>query len=260
MNQSITLEHVEGRGEILAMWEPLLEHVNKRLKSWGNKFLSFGGRIVLLNSVLNAIPIFYLSFLRMSVKVWRSLIRNQREFLWGGVEGGRKINWVTWRKVCQPKAKGGLGIRDIRLVNLSLLAKWRWRILQGGGGLWKDVLREKYGASIGDLLTRSNAWPTYAYASIWCKDIVTIDGKGGENWFNEEVFRRVRDGLTTYFWKTRWVGGVTLSIKYPRLFAISNQKDASVADTRSDGRHNRDWNFIWRRPLFVWEEGLLNEL
>lgn len=40
-------------------WEPLLEHVTRRLHSWGNKFSSFGGRIMLLNSMLNAIPIFY---------------------------------------------------------------------------------------------------------------------------------------------------------------------------------------------------------
>lgn len=102
-----------------------MDHVTKRLNTWGNKFLSFEGRIILLNSVLNAIPIFYLSFLRMLVKVWRRLVRVQREFLWGEVGGGRKINWVKWSKVCQPKEKGGLGIRDIRLANLSLLAKWR---------------------------------------------------------------------------------------------------------------------------------------
>lgn len=31
----------------------------------GNKYVSLGGRIVLLNSVLNAMPIFYLSFLKI---------------------------------------------------------------------------------------------------------------------------------------------------------------------------------------------------
>ena len=50
-------------------------------------------------------------------------MRIQRELLWGGVGGGRKINWVEWSKVSQSKDKDGLGIRDIRLVNLSLLAK-----------------------------------------------------------------------------------------------------------------------------------------
>jgi hypothetical protein len=44
----------------LSTWEPLLEALRKRLSAWGNKYVSLGGRIVLLNSVLNAIPVFYL--------------------------------------------------------------------------------------------------------------------------------------------------------------------------------------------------------
>jgi hypothetical protein len=35
----------------------------------------------------------------------------------------RKINWVKWEDVCKPKKEGGLGIRDLRLTNISLLAK-----------------------------------------------------------------------------------------------------------------------------------------
>jgi hypothetical protein len=46
----------------LCTWEPLIDSLRKRLNAWGNKFVSLGGRIVLLNAVLNAIPIF-LSFL-----------------------------------------------------------------------------------------------------------------------------------------------------------------------------------------------------
>lgn len=74
-------------------WQPLLDLLSRRLNNWGNKFISLGGRIVLLNSVLNSISIFYLSFLKIPAKVWRRIVRIQREFLWGGVEGGRKINW-----------------------------------------------------------------------------------------------------------------------------------------------------------------------
>jgi len=133
-------------------WEPLLEHVSTRLNSWGNKYISFGGRVVLLNSVINAIPVFYLSFLKMPGKVWRKLVKIQREFLWGGVTGGRKISWVKWRSVCHPKGRGGLGVRDIRVVNISLLAKWRWRLLNGENALWKEVLIEKYGPNACDVV------------------------------------------------------------------------------------------------------------
>jgi len=59
--------------------------------------------------MLNAIPIYFLSFMKMPVKVWRKIIRIQRDFLWGGVEEGRKIAWVRWSKVYLPKPRGGLG-------------------------------------------------------------------------------------------------------------------------------------------------------
>jgi hypothetical protein len=75
----------------LSTWEPLLEHVVKRLNLWGNKFICFGGRIVLLNSVSNSIPIFYLSFMRMPVSVWKKLIRIQRGSFGEVFREGRKL-------------------------------------------------------------------------------------------------------------------------------------------------------------------------
>jgi hypothetical protein len=57
----------------VATWDLLLDQLSKRLNSWGNKYVSFGGRIVLINSVLNAIPIFYLSSFKMPVKVWKKV-------------------------------------------------------------------------------------------------------------------------------------------------------------------------------------------
>ena len=42
----------------LTTWEPMLESLCGRLNLWRHKYISFGGRIVLLNLVLNSIPIF----------------------------------------------------------------------------------------------------------------------------------------------------------------------------------------------------------
>jgi hypothetical protein len=94
----------------MTTWEPLVDCLGRRLNTWGHRYLSFGGRIVLLNSILNSMPIFYLSFLKMPVQVWKRIVRLQREFLWGGVGGGKKINWVKWESVCQHKSNGGLGV------------------------------------------------------------------------------------------------------------------------------------------------------
>jgi hypothetical protein len=129
-------------------WEPLLETLRQRLGRWGNKYVSLGGRIVPLNAVLNAIPIFYLSFLKIPLLVWKKVRRIQREFLWGCKGGRARISWVKWDVVCKPKKLGGLGVRDIRAVNISLLAKWRWRLLEDDNAMWKRVLRSKYGTNV----------------------------------------------------------------------------------------------------------------
>jgi magnesium-transporting ATPase (P-type) len=38
------------------------ERIEKRLSSWKGKYLSVGGRLVLINLVLSSLPIFILSF------------------------------------------------------------------------------------------------------------------------------------------------------------------------------------------------------
>jgi hypothetical protein len=106
-------------------WEPMISVVRRRLVSWGNKFVSLGGRIVLINAILNDIPIFYLSYLKMPIKVWKELVRIQRVFLWVGLSKQNKTCWVSWNVICRPKKEGCLGIRDLQLVNVSLLSKWK---------------------------------------------------------------------------------------------------------------------------------------
>jgi hypothetical protein len=52
-------------------WEPMLNVIRGRLGSWGNKYISLGGRIVMINAVLSAIPVFFLSYMKMPTKVWK---------------------------------------------------------------------------------------------------------------------------------------------------------------------------------------------
>jgi hypothetical protein len=152
------------------------------------------------------------------------LLRFDKIFL-GWSEGGRKLCWVKWKVVCQPRSDGGLGVRDIRLVNLSLLAKWRRRLLQNEEGLWKEVLVEKYGPRLCNLLVDGDgAWSRFI--SKWWKDIANLDEMGGERWFNMDVIRKVEIGNLTSFWKDPWRGETPFCRKYPRLYAIATNKEA----------------------------------
>jgi hypothetical protein len=65
--------------------------------------VSLGGRVILINSVLASIPVFFLSFLKIPLKVRMAIVRIQRNFLWGGASGDKnKIDWVSWRDICRP--------------------------------------------------------------------------------------------------------------------------------------------------------------
>lgn len=61
---------------------------------------------MLLNSVLNRTPVYYLSFMRMLGSVSKRVVAIQRNFLWGGTLERQKISWVKWSDVCNPKVKG----------------------------------------------------------------------------------------------------------------------------------------------------------
>jgi hypothetical protein len=80
----------------VATWEPLLKVIRGRLGSLGNKHISLGGRIVMINAVLSAIPVFFLSYMKMPLKVWREVVKIQRTFLWGGLSKRSKTCWVSW--------------------------------------------------------------------------------------------------------------------------------------------------------------------
>lgn len=47
--------------------------------------------------------------------------------------------------VLRPKKANGHEVRDLRVVNLALMAKWRRRLLYGISGMWVDILVFIYG-------------------------------------------------------------------------------------------------------------------
>ncbi|MCH91770.1 LINE-1 reverse transcriptase like [Trifolium medium] len=192
----------------------------------------------------------------MPKQVIKKVVRIQREFLWGGVNGGKKISWIKWSVVCQKKNNGGLCVRDLRAINLSLLLKWRWRLLQSHENeLWKDVLVAKYGVDIVRKVSWANVAPPY-FASLWWKDIRDIEACiDSRSWLQETIVRKIGNGEKTRFWSDVWIGNRPLCVRYPRLFLASLQKDDSVKELWGELEGGiRGWDLQWRRALFQWEE------
>ncbi|RHN70051.1 putative reverse transcriptase zinc-binding domain-containing protein [Medicago truncatula] len=247
---------IGGDPRRLSFWEPVVARVKKRLLGWRSKFLSFGGRLVLLKSVLSSLPVYAFSFFRAPSGIISTLESLFINFFWGGSEDQRKISWVSWNNICASKINGGLGVRRMREFNVSLLGKWCWRLLVDKGSMWYRVLVARYGEEDGRLVVEGRS------VSSWWKEVASIrDGLGdvGEGWFRDNVERKVGDGVDTIFWLDPWVGDVPLCVRFGRLLDLAVNKSISVADMFELGWDEGGEAWQWRRRLWAWEEELLGE-
>lgn len=71
--------------------------------------------------VLESLPTYYMSIFDAPVGVINSLEKIRRQFVWGGPDCNKSINWIAWEKIMSPKSLGGLGLGSIRALNLALL-------------------------------------------------------------------------------------------------------------------------------------------
>ena len=166
------------------------------------------GRIFLIKSVLSFIPLFYLSLFKMPVGVANEIVSIQRNFLWGWGSDGRKVAWASWKKVCEAREDGGLGVLDLRIFNSALLGKWIWRLGLDKGGFWKEVLVSKYG---GWRNLRAGRGGSSEF--LWWKDLREVWSL--EGWcqnFEDAVAWKVGNGKEVMFWEDNWVGRGALKL------------------------------------------------
>jgi hypothetical protein len=115
------------------------------------KILIFYG-ISNLKSRILILFFLYLFFIKMPLLIFchlasknsgPGLLPGSKEISYGGERDGKKVCWVSWDRICQPKEKGGLGITNLALFNSSLLCN-------GSRGAWMikyplyDLLKFRY--------------------------------------------------------------------------------------------------------------------
>ncbi|KAE8783439.1 ABC transporter G family member 37 [Hordeum vulgare] len=128
---------------------------------------------------------------------------------WKAGDGRPKYHMVKWADICMPKDRGGLGIPASRRMNVALMLRWVWRILQGDGGLWLQLIEAKY------LRGRPLLACFLANRSQFWKSIQSIKHE-----IRLGLRISVGDGSGTQFWLDPWLEGEPLRFRFPKLFAI----------------------------------------
>lgn len=101
------------------------------------------GRSTLISSSLNNSPIDHVSVYLLHKTIVSKMDKNRRSFFWHGGEAKKKYHLLKWEKYVKVRKKGGLGIKNLRKMNVSLLYKWWWK-LENEDGLWQEIVRYKY--------------------------------------------------------------------------------------------------------------------
>lgn len=120
-------------------FQSLLDKVRDRLASWKSLSLALAGRLTLARSVLTSLPMTNMQTCDLPSGINQELDQIVRDFLWGSSTEARKMHHVSWRSICQPKDRGGLGLRSASDRNTVLLLKLGWRYLTVGTGLEREV-------------------------------------------------------------------------------------------------------------------------
>ncbi|KAL4352748.1 hypothetical protein GQ457_06G007230 [Hibiscus cannabinus] len=244
----------------VSTWVPIVERFQSKLSGWRCNSLSFAGRVVLLNSILSSLPIYYLSLFEIPSTVILRLDKIRRKFLWGCTNDKRRIAIVSWTRVCIPKAKGGAGVVNLKIKNRALLAKWGWRFATEHGALWRKLIQAKYccgkrrwAMKVDKLRTMSTVWR--GIVKNWSQTEVV-------KWLNNDSFKwLVGDGKCILFWEDVWCCEVSLRVKFTRLYRLALRKGAVVAELAVNHAFTEIcWAKLFPRPLLERELPLVAAL
>eukprot|EP00253_Pinus_taeda_P035515 PITA_35515 len=178
-------------------WKNIIEKIMKRLDNWTFRALNLAARVVLLKATIQAIPIYSLSVMAAPKGICNKLVEIYRKFLWGGPKQQKKWALCSWKSLTKPKEKGGLGLRDPWTLNQVLAAKLRWRWLQGGLDLWKEIWTVKYNMPLSpEEILRDQNIPRGS--DIWNLSTQSRD------LVDNHIFWEIRGGQIARFWDEAW--------------------------------------------------------
>lgn len=228
------------KSNFMEIRDGVIEKCEKRLARWKSQYLSLGGRLTLINSVLDALPTYMMSLFPIPPGIINRLDSIRRNFLWQGNKERRGFHLVKWKTVITEKRVGGLGIKNMKNQSKALRMKWLWKYSNDNQNLWGSVIKAKY--------EESDSWMTKEVTtpygvSLW-KSIRELWNK-----FKPNTKIKVVDGIKTRFWKDDWHAEGNMETLFPDIHNLVLQQQSTIADLWTP----QGWNFVFRRHLNDWE-------
>lgn len=107
---------------------------------------------------------------------------------------------------------GGLGVPDLRNLNLSLLSSWIFRYNLNINSIWTKIIDHKYKVNNPNILCSVDTTVSPFWKGVmWALHAARM----GIGWL-------VGDGQKVRFWEDHWFGNSSLAIQFWPLYVICN--------------------------------------
>ncbi|KAK1549712.1 hypothetical protein Q3G72_006607 [Acer saccharum] len=205
-----------------AVLRPIADKILSKFAKWKGKSLYLAGRATLIRSVITGSFVHSFMIYKWPSSLLSLINRKLRNFLWTGSCEETKLVRVAWYRCCRPYSQGGLGLKDLGLLNDSLLWKFTWKFMTSDSFaftfLWERYLRHLQKPRGG--YVTSSIWSSLRmnYSSLVKEGIWLI----GEN--------SQRD-----FWRDNWLGVPILEL-LGILDYLANPLRAKVSDFIHEGK------------------------
>jgi hypothetical protein len=189
-------------------WQWLLDKYEAQITHWSNKWLSLGGRYVLIKVVLESQPVYWMALAHIPIVVLQRICKLCFDFLWSGNSHSHRYHLSNWMSIARPKKHGGWGLRNIFLFYRALATNTMWRALMRRG-IWKNILKDKY----------------FPHTSVltWLRSVDLKHPFGSQTWKN------LRNTLPIIIHWMAWKSGSGVSIQVGKDVIIGLGQEAILS-------------------------------
>jgi len=196
---------------------PLLTRMERRLSGFSS-FLSYHGKVLLVNSVLSALPTYFMCTLSIPPQILDQIDRFRKHCVWSKGDINRKGTClVAWKEMCKTKEEGGLNIINLENQNSALLKKFLDKFYNHASIPWVNLTWSK--------LYHNENIPPHSKnpcGSFWWKDVLKLFPK-----FRDFAKSNPGKGNTTTLWSDNWSGQLLKEV-FPHLHSFCRKKHWSL--------------------------------
>ena len=123
-----------------------------------------------------AIPTYTIGFFKIPNSLCNDINSTLAKYRWGQTKVKKKIYWINWKKLCNPKTKGEMGFCDIHAFNLTMLAKQAWRLVHYTHLLFYKVYKARHFTNCSFLEASVGSNPSFVWQSLLMAREILVKG------------------------------------------------------------------------------------